>query len=529
MANWWDAAPVVEAPKEGAKVGNWWDSAPVVEPPSVAADVVKGGGVGIAQGLIGAAGMPADVTNLGRSALGWVGDQTVGRVVNRVRTGEWTPTTAGRESAAAVNQIMEPQTSAGLTRSVESITGPMYQPQTTAGQYARTIGRNIPAAAVGPGGAVARSAMAVVPGVLEETAGQITDGTAAEPYARAAAGILGGVGVAGAARAAERTGLRNQITRMAPTRDELEAAKTAAYDAADNAGVRFTQQAADRLAAATERSAVGFHPKLQPRTAVVSEEAQAIRGTTPTLTEVEDLRKLAGRAGQTLATDEREMAGRIRERIDDFFSSAGPRDVVSGDPVAGAALLREARGNTAAMKRSELVDDALSKALARADASHSGMNVDNAIRQRLASLLANEKAMRGFSDTERAAIRSVVRGEASNNALRTVGNLLGGGGGLGMLAGGGAGATAGAFLGGPVGAAIGGALGAGTGRVLKGMANRSTERGTEALSALIRARSPSASPELLALLASDPAARINRNALARLLLTSPELQQQPAN
>jgi hypothetical protein len=529
MANWWDAAPIVDPSKEGAKTGNWWDAAPVVEQPSVAADVAKSGGVGIAQGLIGAAGMPADVTNLGRSALGWVGDQTVGRVVNRVRTGEWSPTTAGRESAAAVNQTLEPQTSAGLTRSVERITGPMYEPQTVAGQYARTIGRNIPAAAVGPGGAVARTAMAAVPGVLEETAGQITKGTAAEPYARTAAGILGGVGAAGAARAAERAGFRNQITRMAPTRDELEAAKTAAYDAADNAGVRFSQQAADRLAAATDRRAVGFHPSLEPRTAAASADIQAIRGTTPTLSEVEDLRKIASRAGNTISGEERLMSGRLTSQIDDFFSSAGPRDVVSGDPVAGAALLREARGNTAAMKRSDLIDDALGKAQARAEATHSGMNVDNAIRQRLASLLANPKAMRGFNDAEREAIRSVVRGEASNNALRTVGNVLGGGGGLGMLASGGLLGAAGFAVAGPVGAAVGGALGAGGGRVLKSMANRSTTKGTEALAALIRSRSPAASPDVAALLASNPRDRINRDAIARLLLISPELQQQPSN
>lgn len=495
---------------------------------SVAADVAKSAAVGVGQGLISAAGMQADITNLGRSAGAWLGDQTVGRLINRVRTGEWTPTTGAREAMAAVNQANQGATSAGITSAVESFTGPMYEPRTTAGEYARTIGRNAPAAVLGPGGAAAKTAMAVVPGVLEETAGQITEGTRAEPYARAAAGILGGVGVAGATRAAERAGLRNQITRMAPSRDELEAAKNAAYQAADNAGVRFTQQAADRLASATDRRAIGFHPSLEPRTAAASADIAAIRGTTPTLSEVEDLRKIASRAGNTISGEERLMSGRLTQQIDDFFGSATPADVVSGNPSQAVGLLREARANTAAMKRSDLIDDAMSRATARAEASHSGMNVDNAIRQRLASLLANPKAMRGFNDAEREAIRSVVRGEASNNALRTAGNLLGGGGGLGMLASGGAGAALGTLLAGPVGGAIGGAIGAGGGRVMKGMANRSTEKGTEALAALIRARSPSASPELLRLLASNPQQQINRNALARILLTSPELQQQPS-
>lgn len=497
--------------------------------PSTLEDVAKSGATGVAQGVIGLMGAPADLGNMARSGVAWLGDQTVGRAINAVRTGEWTPTTGARETAALVNRGNEPATSQGLTRAIESVTGPMYQPQTVAGEYARTIGRNVPGAAIGPGGIGARAALAVVPGIAEEAAGQAVKGSEYEPYVRLGAGLVAGAGTVAAQRALDTRRLQDNLIRMAPTREQLDDAASAAYKAADNAGVRFSPEAIDRLATSVDRRAIGYHPSLQPRSAAVADEIQAIRNTSPTLSDVEDLRKLSGRAGQTLALDEREMAGRIRERIDDFMGNATARDVVSGDPVAATAALRDARGYTAAMKRSDTVEQALERAVVRAEAAHSGRNIDNSIRQKMAAVLLDPRQMRGFNAEEAAAMRDLVRGEAVNNAMRDAGKMLGGGGGLGAMVAGGAGATAGGLVGGPVGAVVGGALGAGAGRGLIALSNRNTERSAEALAALVRARSPNASPELQALLASNPRQQINRDALVRALLLSRELQQQPVN
>jgi hypothetical protein len=87
-----------------------------------------------------------------------------------------------------------------------------YKPQTTAEEYARTIGEFVPGAAVGPGGVVARAANVVVPAVASETAGQLTKGSAAEPWARGSAAIVAG----GVTSLASRPGtasraIRNQL------------------------------------------------------------------------------------------------------------------------------------------------------------------------------------------------------------------------------------------------------------------------------------------------------------------------------
>lgn len=71
-----------------------------------------------------------------------------------------------------------------------------FEPETTAGEYAQTVGEFLPGAALfGGGGASTRAVVenllryGVAPGLASEAAGQATEGTAAEPWARAGAAI----------------------------------------------------------------------------------------------------------------------------------------------------------------------------------------------------------------------------------------------------------------------------------------------------------------------------------------------------
>jgi hypothetical protein len=84
-------------------------------------------------------------------------------------------------------------TSSQLQSAVESYTGPFYQPKTIVGDYAETAGEFVPGALFMPGGGLARSALryGLLPALSSETAGQLTKGTAAEPWARIAGAILG--------------------------------------------------------------------------------------------------------------------------------------------------------------------------------------------------------------------------------------------------------------------------------------------------------------------------------------------------
>jgi hypothetical protein len=107
------------------------------------------------------------------------------------------------------------------------------------------------------------------------------------------------------------------------------------------------------------------------------------------------------------------------------------------------------------------------------------MNLGNTIRQKFRSILANP---RGYSDEEIAAMRSIVRGSYTQDALRIAGNILGGGGGLGSLASAAAGHAAEGMAG-----AIGfPAMGMG----VRQLGNMLTVRKVNALDEMIRSRSP---------------------------------------
>lgn len=107
---------------------------------------------------------------------------------------------------------------------------------------------------------------------------------------------------------------------------------------------------------------------------------------------------------------------------------AGPADLAS-------STFKDARGNYAAEARSSQLTGIADKADLNAAVTNSGLNLDNATRQRVASVLNNPKLIAGFSPEEIAALNEVARGTPTRNAIRFVGNLLGGGGGLGVRTG----------------------------------------------------------------------------------------------
>lgn len=140
---------------------------------STAADVAQALPTGIIKGAIGMAGMPGDIAGfIGRRA-----DQAAEFI-----TGEPVPAKLNSAVPDAVG-------SARLTKDFEALTGELYKPQTMAGKFAQTTGEFIPSAGRGVANLLR---YAVAPAIASEGAGQLTEGTAIEPYARAGAAVLAG-------------------------------------------------------------------------------------------------------------------------------------------------------------------------------------------------------------------------------------------------------------------------------------------------------------------------------------------------
>jgi hypothetical protein len=158
--------------------------------PSVAADVAKSGGIGVVKGGLGLLGSLGDLTDLGAKGI----EKASNFVSDRLGVDRY-------QRPAAPSILQNIPTAGSLQKNVEGVTGEFYQPKTTAGEYAQTAGEFLPGVIGGPEGIASRLATRVAaPAVASETAGQLTQGTAAEPYARIAGALLSPVATSAAAR-----------------------------------------------------------------------------------------------------------------------------------------------------------------------------------------------------------------------------------------------------------------------------------------------------------------------------------------
>ena len=197
--------------KYGKPSGPWQKyAAPPAAPDDpqvgVGQDVAASGAAGLARGAAGLVGLPGtigDALNLGGQLALRKGYELAtgaapspeGGMVERFFAGP-TP----EVDAALIGGGSNPIGGDNLTRVISALSGGAtdYQPQTTAGEYARTIGKFLPGAAAFGGASPGNLArMGGVPALLSEGAGQATEGSAAEPYARVVAALIGG-GVGGA-------------------------------------------------------------------------------------------------------------------------------------------------------------------------------------------------------------------------------------------------------------------------------------------------------------------------------------------
>ena len=186
-AGWYDFNPTIGAapfpwpPKEQPKSES--SAAPV----STARDLLRTTPAALARGTTLALGGTGDARELVGKGIEWAlqkagieaSPEALARMKDALRSNPFTAL------------VMAAPTSAELTDKLESVTGPLYQPQTRAGKYLNNALEFVPGAvALGPvsGGLRAIPGVAarygLIPGLASEAAGHATEGTAAEPWAR---------------------------------------------------------------------------------------------------------------------------------------------------------------------------------------------------------------------------------------------------------------------------------------------------------------------------------------------------------
>ncbi|PCJ20860.1 MAG: hypothetical protein COA96_15550 [SAR86 cluster bacterium] len=303
-----------------------------------------------------------------------------------------------------------------------------------------------------------------------------------------------------------------------PSAEALKAEAKAGYDQVRDMAVDYSSDHVVSMAQKVQQKleAEGFSSELSPKTfSVIKKLQDAPADSVAPLSGLETARRSFGKAAKDFNNPSDQEAARIaREALEEFVMDPDSAAIVAGPASAAGKALKDARGDYAAYKRSGDVTGIQDAADLRAAAANSGQNTGNSTRGRVASMLLSGKKKAGFSKEELAALEGVVEGSGAANASRKIGNILGGGGGLGMLLSGGAGAAAA----GPVGAM---AL-PGVGMVAKSLSNRLTRKALSGADDLVRQRSPLY--ERMLQEAPMEAAKIphSRDALIRALL----LQQQ---
>jgi hypothetical protein len=224
--------------------------------------------------------------------------------------------------------------------------------------------------------------------------------------------------------------------QAAPTLEDLQAAKSAAYKAVDDSKIQFTPQAFQQLtqniadAMDKEGFNAGLHQKASAMLQSIGGSNRAVGGYSPTLTQLDQLRQQIGRdVASSPDAGERRMGQIMRGQIDQFIAGATPDQLTSAvDPQTAAGLLNIARNLNGRVAKLQSLDNLDEAAADRAAVSGSGSNGENTLRQNV--LRFRNQNANSLTPDEDAAANKVIRGTFTGNALRAAGKTSPTNGGL---------------------------------------------------------------------------------------------------
>lgn len=375
--------------------------------PSLGEDVVKSGMSGLRSGTESLAGMFGDTNNMSGDIAGWLAgklgagpdmQKTVGGIASKLTPTAMLPSTA---------QIQ------GLTNSV---LGEGYKPQTVAGEYANTIGEFVPGAMIGPGGVSRKAAMAVIPAVVSETAGQLTKGTGAEPYARFAGGLAGGVASAGLFPSAAKNAAVG-----APTREAVKQQTDDLYGALRNAGIKYDGAAYEATIARIQDGMLkeGLRPSVAKEAFGYLDDLKMPAGHSPDFSDISGIVQALGEKSRSAIAAGDRTAAKAFDMIAD-----GIRDFEMTAPMTSATGLAQEQVNTIrktarGLALKNIKSRALEEIVANADTYAAGQ--ESGIRNGINKLLRSKYGSRLFSKEERTALLQVSQGRKPLRSLSRFG------------------------------------------------------------------------------------------------------------
>lgn len=221
-----------------------------------------------------------------------------------------------------------------------------------------------------------------------------------------------------------------------PTREQLEAQSTAAFDRARQSGIAFnpTRFSSSMSLIGENLRQEGYTPKAYPKITSVLEEL-----TNPNMpkdfTELQALRKMIQGAQASGDAEERRLASILKERFDNYVVNADKTDIVGAGNKTGVAAWNQARNTYSRMMKADIFDEMLANAqLDQGKFTQSG--AENSMAQQLRNLAKNKNKMRLFTKAEQEQIKAAAKGSTAQNLLKFFGRFAPTGPVSGMFTGG---------------------------------------------------------------------------------------------
>jgi hypothetical protein len=299
---------------------------PPAENGSTLGGIAKSAGVGAAEGLIGMAGIPGDLLQLGLNAIG------------------------DNKPASGFG-------SQAIKKKVEQYTGEFYKPQGTAEQYAQTAGNFLPAVIGGPETLATKLATRVaIPAAASEVAGALSNDN---PYVKGAAAIAsGGVGTLAARKFQAAAAARTAATSATPSYEQLLKSGSAGFDAGRDMNIVVKPNFAEDTAADIRDAIKGYSPK---GVALVHDSANDLEnlarsapGLPPTAVEmnkIEDIRKQLSSLRTNADGSIRSAAQKALDVLTGNQMKLTAADTLSGDAPLYAQTMKNAVSDYGAGKR----------------------------------------------------------------------------------------------------------------------------------------------------------------------------------
>lgn len=215
--------------------------------------------------------------------------------------------------------------------------------------------------------------------------------------------------------------IKQNIIDSAPDVETLKGAARGVYNELDESGARVKPQAynslVNKIEMATKKQ--GMDARVTPKAAGAIEVLKDIMDTSPTLTEMDTLRKVAGNVAKSIDPTEASLGKQIIGELDNFLDTLSPTSLFGKgiDAKSVAPKYRAARELWGRARRSELITEAIDKG------SRAASGLENGVRQEFNRIINSKKLSKFFPKDEIASMKAVVDGNFTKNMLKHVGKF----------------------------------------------------------------------------------------------------------